>query len=147
MVNLEARIRSSQGKVEVGELPTVSGDPLQMQQLFQNLIGNALKFHREGVPPEVKVSSRPGSPGSVEICVEDNGTGFDVSMLEQIFHPFHRLHGRSEYEGSGIGLAICRKIAERHGGSITATSEVGKGSTFIVALPEGANPKEKILFK
>jgi len=135
LVNLEARVRTSQGRVEIDELPTIKGDQLQIQQLFQNLIGNALKFHRPDVPPVVRLSSQPGSPGFIEICIEDNGIGFDVGMLEQIFHPFQRLHSRMEYEGTGIGLAICRKIVERHGGSITATSVVGEGSTFIVTLP------------
>src|SRR6202021_2518034 len=104
----------------------------------QNLLGNALKFHKPGVPPLVTVRSRPveltGLP-AVEISIQDNGIGFDEKYLDRIFTIFQRLHGRSEYEGTGIGLAICRKIAQRHGGDITATSAPGKGAKFVVSLP------------
>ncbi len=135
--DLEVRIEQLQARVEVGELPTVEADPLQMRQLFQNLIGNALKFHREGVAPVVRVRSEPlnGSEGQYRIMVEDNGVGFDEKYADRLFQVFQRLHGRSEYEGTGIGLAICRKIIERHGGSITAQSAPDRGATFVVTLP------------
>jgi signal transduction histidine kinase len=120
----------------VADLPTLQAEPSQMRQLFQNLLSNALKFHREGVPPVVKVYTAPASPETIEIRVEDNGIGFDDAYLEKVFQPFTRLHGRSEYEGSGIGLAVCRKIMERHGGSLTAASQEGQGSTFIIKLPK-----------
>jgi signal transduction histidine kinase len=114
-----------------------------MIQVFQNLIGNALKFHEDGKPPEIKIYCRELADvnGMYEICIEDNGIGFDPRYVDKIFLPFQRLHGRSsEYEGVGMGLAICKKIVERHGGKITASSELGKGSTFIVTLPrEGKN--------
>jgi signal transduction histidine kinase len=117
-----------------------------MRQLFQNLIGNALKFHRADEPPLVKVSVQSpnghgGYPAGADanercqIMIEDNGIGFDEKYCDRIFAMFQRLHGRHEYEGTGIGLAVCQKIAKRHGGSVTARSTLGKGSTFIVTLP------------
>jgi light-regulated signal transduction histidine kinase (bacteriophytochrome) len=109
-----------------------------MTQLFQNLIGNAIKYKQNGQPPKVKIYSRLRRDRAA-IYVEDNGIGFDEKYLERIFAPFERLHGRSEYEGVGMGLAICRKIVERHGGTITAKSAPGKGSTFIVRLPAKQN--------
>jgi light-regulated signal transduction histidine kinase (bacteriophytochrome) len=145
--DLEVCLEQTQGQVEVGELPTLNSDPLQMRQLMQNLIGNALKFHRKGEPPKVRIYSQPlkgenqpalgdaAKPTHCQICVEDNGIGFDTQYLERIFQAFHRLHGRNDYEGTGMGLAICRKIAERHNGSISAHSTQGQGSTFIVTLP------------
>jgi len=137
--NLEIMIRETNAHVEVGELPTVQADRFQMIQLFQNLIGNALKYHRDGQAPDVKIYVRSGSEGGTyEICVEDNGIGFQEKYIDRIFLPFQRLHGRSsDYGGVGMGLAICKKIVERHCGEITARSELGKGSTFIVTLPAG----------
>jgi signal transduction histidine kinase len=132
--NLETSLAKSHGTVEVHDLPWVEADLLQMTQLFQNLIGNAVKFARDGVPPEVRVYSWV-SGEKCELHVEDNGIGFDPEYAEQIFAPFERLHGVGRYEGVGMGLAICRKIVERHGGSISAKSTPGKGSTFIVTLP------------
>jgi len=117
-----------------------------MRQLLQNLISNALKFHAAAVKPEVIVSARlldnadslPGAMPGDQIChliVQDNGIGFDERYLDRIFQVFQRLHSRSEYEGTGIGLAVCRKIADRHGGLISAKSAEGDGATFIVTLP------------
>ena len=137
---LEIRIRETGGSVEVQRLPTLLADGSQITQIFQNLIGNALKFHKDGERPVVKISSQPLEgirAGGHKIFVEDNGIGFDEQYLERIFMPFQRLHGRSEYSGVGMGLAICKKIVERHGGHITAKSAPGKGSTFIVTLPTG----------
>jgi PAS domain S-box-containing protein len=136
--NLEMVMGEKNAEVEIGDLPTIEADRVQMIQLFQNLIGNALKFGRDGVTPHIKIYGREDwhTEGAYEICVEDNGIGFDEKYLDKIFQPFQRLHGRScEYEGEGMGLAICRKILERNGGKITAKSELGKGSTFIVTLP------------
>jgi PAS domain S-box-containing protein len=132
--DLEAQITKTGGQVVIDDLPPVQGDPLQLRLLLQNLIGNALKYHIPETPPVVKVHARQ-IPGWVEIMVEDNGIGFDQKEVEKIFQPFQRLVGRNHYEGTGIGLAICKKIVERHGGEITAISEPGKGSTFIVTLP------------
>ncbi len=133
--DLEVRIEQTQGKVEVGNLPSIEGEPLQMRQLFQNLIGNALKFHRADIAPIVKVKSKPLPGNLVEITVEDNGIGFSMEFLDTIFQPFKRLHGKSEYEGSGIGLSICRKIVDRHNGTISAQSSPGEGSIFTVTMP------------
>lgn len=138
--DLEGRIAQVGGQVVIGSLPTVDADALQMRQLLQNVIGNALKFHREGVPPLVKVRSRIVSRTDADgdmcrISIEDNGIGFDEKYVDRIFQAFQRLHGQQAYEGTGIGLAVCRKIVERHGGSITATSQPGQGTTFIIVLP------------
>jgi light-regulated signal transduction histidine kinase (bacteriophytochrome) len=138
--DLEDRIQRTNGRVEIGPLPTLEADPSQMRQLFQNLIGNGLKFVRPNEPPIVEVASRvlPPEEGSAECCeitVRDNGIGFEEVYLDRIFELFQRLHGRQEYEGTGMGLAICRKIVERHGGSITARSAPGEGATFLIRLP------------
>ncbi|MBI5484014.1 MAG: hypothetical protein HY888_06085, partial [Deltaproteobacteria bacterium] len=118
-----------------GPLPSVMADKMQMAQLFQNLIGNALKFRKEEVPPLIRVSGRTLEDGSAEITIEDNGIGFDEKYLDRIYTLFQRLHGRDEYEGTGIGLALCSKIIERHKGTIAARSIPGQGATFIVTLP------------
>ena len=133
--DLSIPLAESGASVAVDELPTVVGGPVQMRQLFQNLLSNALKY-RGDEPPKIRVWAvcDRQSPG-IEIRVRDNGIGFDESSLSRLFQPFSRLQGRGEYEGTGMGLAICRRIVERHGGSITATSAPGKGSTFIVVLP------------
>jgi len=133
--DLEVRIVMTGGEVHVETLPAISADPTQMRQLFQNLIGNALKFHKPGEKPMVQVRSVSCTDSGCRIIVEDNGIGFEERYLERIFAPFQRLHGRNEYEGTGMGVAICKKIIERHGGSITAKSNPGKGSTFIIELP------------
>lgn len=138
--DLEARIRETHGRVEIGELPTIEADPVQMRQVLQNLIGNALKFHQADQFPVVTVSAKYSTdPQTAEpmcqLFVTDNGIGFDEKYLDRIFTVFQRLHGRSQYEGTGIGLAVVRKIVARHGGSVTAKSAPGQGSTFIVTLP------------
>jgi PAS domain S-box-containing protein len=132
--DLDLRIEAAGAEVELAELPVIEADPSQMTQLFQNLIANAVKFHRPEEPPRIKIFSS-AKAGWCEVYVEDNGIGFHERHSKLIFTPFERLHGRGEYEGVGMGLAICRKIAERHGGRITARSTPGKGSTFIVTLP------------
>lgn len=132
--DLEIRTHEVGAHVEIGKLPAIDADPLQMRQLLQNLISNALKFHREGVPPLVTVAGNVDGE-KVQIAVTDNGIGFEEKYAERIFTMFERLHGRGTYEGTGIGLAICRKIVERHGGEIVARSEPGVGSTFTVTLP------------
>jgi signal transduction histidine kinase len=150
--DLEARIERTGGRVEVEALPTLDADPLQMRQLLQNLLGNGLKFHRRDAPPVIRLSGELFKerrlarvfPGDLvcQITVSDNGIGFDEKHLEHIFAPFQRLHGRHEYEGTGMGLTICRKIVERHGGAITARSTPGEGSTFIVTLPVTQSPEK-----
>jgi signal transduction histidine kinase len=129
------RLLQTGGRIEIDELPVIEADAVQMRLLLQNLLGNALKFHRPGVQPQVKITSQPAAINAIELKVEDNGIGFDPSYAGELFQPFHRLHGKSTYEGTGMGLTICRKIAERHGGSISAKSDPGNGSTFTVSLP------------
>jgi signal transduction histidine kinase len=152
--DLETRVQQTGGRVEIGALPEIEADPLQMRQLLQNLIGNALKFYRPGVAPVVKLDGHcvsendeirgevdgQGAPseaanGFCQITVTDNGIGFEEKYLDRIFTPFQRLHGRGEYEGTGMGLSVCRKIVERHGGAITARSQPGAGSAFLITLP------------
>ncbi len=145
LFNLEDLIDRSNGAVALSELPRVEGDPHQMVQLMQNLIGNALKFRRPGDPPSIRIDHRKpprseGAPARCELRFEDNGIGIDMRSAEQIFKPFHRLHGRGEYEGAGMGLAICRKIVERHDGEIRVESEEGRGSVFVVTLPLKQSP-------
>jgi PAS domain S-box-containing protein len=133
--DLELRIEETGGKVEVGELPVLRGDPLQLRQLMQNLIGNALKYNRKGEPAHVSVSCQVEGNGYIKINIRDKGIGFHMKDARRIFQPFVRLHGRSEYDGTGMGLAICQKIVERHGGSIIAESKLGIGTTFSIILP------------
>jgi len=138
--DLEARIAVSGGTVEAGRLPTIEADPTQMRQLFQNLIGNALKFRKPDVPPVVRISGELVEVDGRKWCrlvVADNGIGFDNQYAERIFGVFERLHGRAEYEGTGMGLAIVRKLVTRHGGTITADGKPGEGATFTILLPAG----------
>jgi PAS domain S-box-containing protein len=125
--DLEVQISETGAIVDVGDLPTIQADPLQMRQLLQNLIGNSLKFHKKGTSPTIRVRTEDveaseGAERLLRLLVEDDGIGFDEKYLDRIFTVFQRLHGRTEYQGTGVGLAICRKIAQRHGGRITATS-------------------------
>lgn len=141
--DLEVRIEQTGAAVEVGELPTVEADPLQMRQLLLNLVSNALKFQPSGQKPRVKIGGaiarqsfgREGADEIGEIVVQDNGIGFDEKYLEKIFVVFQRLHGRDHFAGTGVGLAVCRRITDRHSGSITARSRPGEGASFIVRLP------------
>jgi PAS domain S-box-containing protein len=134
--DLESRVAESGGRVDVGELPSIDADATQMQQLLQNLFGNALKFHRADAPPVVRVSSHALPDGKrFEMTVQDEGLGFEQQYAERIFGMFQRLHGRSEFEGTGIGLAVCRKIVERHDGTIVARGVPGEGAAFTVTLP------------
>jgi PAS domain S-box-containing protein len=145
--DLEGRIELVKGRVELGTLPIIDAEALQMRQLLQNLIGNALKFRRPEEPPVVKVEAQiipdPVTPAKklCRLTVSDNCIGFNEKYLDRIFNVFQRLHTRNEYEGTGMGLAIVRKIALYHGGDITAKSKPGQGSTFILTLPV-VHPKE-----
>ncbi len=147
--DLELLIEETGAVIEVESLPTVPGDRSQLSQLFQNLLSNALKFRRPGTIPTVRVSRHrvaaadlPPSalpsrvaPAYHRIDVTDNGIGFEEQYADRIFQVFQRLHGKAEYAGTGIGLAICKKVAANHGGGITARSQPGQGATFSVYLP------------
>jgi len=175
--DLESRIEQAGAHIQIGELPTIEGDPLQLRLLMQNLIGNAVKFRAPGRPPVVQVyivteqadlahSAALADAGSSEagqshatsslatlssdhrvcrIAVQDNGIGFDERHADRIFGIFERLQSRADYDGTGIGLATCRKIAERHGGSIAATSKPGLGSRFVVTLPVHQTSSDPVL--
>ncbi len=134
--DLEARIAQSNAQLNIDHLPTLEADVTQMRQLLQNLIGNALKYHQDGLPPVVTVTSRPLRDGFWEIIVCDNGIGIESHHISRIFQPFERLHSGDLFDGSGMGLAICKKIVGRHGGSIHVTSQPNEGTSFIVTLPE-----------
>lgn len=133
--NLKLAVEVKRPAISIGPMPVVSGDPVLLTQLFQNLIGNALKFSGKETP-RIQISA-------VRQCCEwifsvaDNGIGMEAQYLERIFAIFHRLHSREEYPGTGIGLALCKRIAEIHGGRIWAESEPGKGSVFHFSLPAG----------
>lgn len=133
--DLETTIAEAAGCVNVGPLPTIQGDPLEMRQLLQNLVGNALKYRRPDTPPVVDVQCVNPLGPRCTISVRDNGIGFDQEYAERIFKMFTRLHGRKQYAGTGIGLAICKQIVERHGGSISAVGTHGEGAVFYITLP------------
>ncbi len=135
IIDLEPRIERSSARIHTDNLPLLEGDEAQLQRLFQNLIGNAIKFAPPGNPPRVSIKSKQINAQYAEISVEDNGIGFDEKYADLIFKPFQRLHTQSQYEGTGMGLSICQKIALRHGGKISVTSTVDKGTTFTVRLP------------
>ena len=132
--DLEVAITEIEADIKVTELPIIEADSSQMYQLFLNLIDNALKFHRFGVRPSVRITSRIVEK-DCKISIADNGIGFEERYAERIFNVFERLHNRGEYTGTGVGLAICRRIVEYHGGNIYSQSKLGEGSTFIVTLP------------
>jgi len=145
LYDFAVRIEETQAKVEVEDLPVIQSDKTQMRQLLQNLIGNALKFHKPDEAPVVRVSARlmkerrqqDGLRTSIlcQLRIEDEGIGMDAQYTDRIFGMFKRLHGRDEFEGTGIGLAVCKKIVERCGGTITVQSQLGQGSTFLLTLP------------
>ncbi len=154
LTDLELAIQEAGAITEIGPLPIVQGDRPQLGQLFQNLISNAVKFRRldradPASVPHIRIDCqrlpaaelpngvKPARPAEqfYQIRVVDNGIGFDEKYLDRIFEVFQRLHGRSQYAGTGIGLAIVQKVAENHGGAITATSQPGQGATFWVYLP------------
>lgn len=135
VTDLKDIIQETMARVEVSEMPTIEADETQIRQLVYNLISNAIKFHQEGKPPAVKVYTRPVGEDKIQLVIEDDGIGFNEEHVDRIFKPFERLHGVGQYAGTGIGLAICQKVAERHGGNITAKSALNAGATFMVQLP------------
>jgi light-regulated signal transduction histidine kinase (bacteriophytochrome) len=134
--DLRRELPETAGTVEMDELPRIQADENQMRLLFRNLLCNSLKFRKTEEPPRIFIRTGAQDNGTVEILVEDNGIGFDEQYRDRIFQPFQRLHARDEYPGTGMGLAICQKIVQRHRGKITAQSEPGKGSVFTVTLPK-----------
>jgi PAS domain S-box-containing protein len=142
-LELATMLDEMQGIIHVPQpLPSVQADPSQMHQLFQNLIGNGLKFHKEGIPPEIIIRAYEVENNMIRMEIEDNGIGIDEKYHSQLFTMFKRLHSREEYEGTGIGLASCKKIVERHGGNIGIKSTLDKGSTFWFTLPRERYLKE-----
>ncbi|KQS26847.1 PAS domain-containing protein [Dyadobacter sp. Leaf189] len=151
LADLEISIQEHETEIVVNEMPEVHGNALQLTQLLQNLVSNAIKYRKTDVPSRIELSYRDATEaelstipklledhGYIRLEVSDNGIGFDETHLDRIFQMFQRLHGRSEFSGSGIGLALCKKVAQNHHGYITATSTVGAGSTFIVFLPKSS---------
>jgi signal transduction histidine kinase len=134
--DLEVLINKSEAKIQFSSLPTIEGNPSQIRQLFQNFLSNAIKFHEVGKPPKIEIKSRLNKQSGWEISIKDQGIGFNEKYKDRIFRPFERLHGRNEYEGTGMGLAICQKIAENHGGAISVKSQPGKGTCFSVIFPQ-----------
>lgn len=139
--DMEINIAQRQAKVQVDPLPVVLADRIQMRQLFQNLLANAIKFSQTNIPPLIQVTAKIIDNSLLELRFRDNGIGFDEKNAQDIFIPFYKLHGREEYEGTGIGLSICEKIVHRHKGTIRAHSVPGNGATFIILLP--LHPGEK----
>jgi signal transduction histidine kinase len=146
LADLDQIVAGTQARVEIGSLPRIEADPVQMRQLFQNLVANALKYRAPDTSPRVTIDAEyldhrdrvvvPGPAASLaRIRVTDNGIGFEPEYAERIFELFQRLHGRDQYDGTGIGLGMCRRIVTRHGGTITAEGLPGDGATFIVTLP------------
>jgi light-regulated signal transduction histidine kinase (bacteriophytochrome) len=141
--DLAAAIAEAKASVTRDALPIVTGDPTQVRQVFQNLIANGIKFHRPDETPLVHVSAIQ-EDRAWTFKIVDNGIGIEPQYQERIFALFQRLHSRADYPGTGIGLAICKKIVERHGGQIRVDSEPGRGTTFVVTLPMTPVPKEKV---
>ena len=135
LADMEIDIEKSAAQVQVDPLPEVWGIPSQMRQLFQNLISNGIKFRKAGIVPRIHIYSQSNGLNHYRIIVKDNGIGFDSKYAEEIFTVFKRLHSYHEFEGSGVGLSICKKIIERHNGMIRAESIPGDGSKFIIDLP------------
>lgn len=143
--DFESKVKELQAEIHVEELPVIQGDAVLMRRLFQNLIGNALKFHKVGVSPVIRISGmmiqdrrQIGTKNSKKLCqisIEDRGIGIPSECLDKIFGMFKRLHRKDEYEGTGIGLAVCKRIADQYGGAISVQSALGEGSIFTVTLP------------
>jgi len=132
--DLEVTIKETNAQINIDTLPSIQADPIQIQQLFQNIIGNALKYRKPDIPPVINVTSKKNID-NLEISISDNGIGFEEKYVDKVFGIFQRLVTRSEYEGTGIGLSTCKKIVERHGGKIWAHSKLNVGTTFSFTIP------------
>jgi len=145
LLDLEVSLSEKHAVVNAQPLPTIEGSSILLYQLFYNLIFNSIKFAKDGIPPDIKITSEnvapPGNGGNVNddyvlIKIDDNGIGFSNADAKRIFKPFSRLNSKDKYEGTGLGLALCKKIVERHGGTIEAHGVEGIGSTFLIILPK-----------
>ncbi|MFZ3206872.1 MAG: ATP-binding protein [Pseudomonas sp.] len=133
--DMESTLERTQAQVDYAQLPTIMGDATQLRQVLQNLISNAVKFQAPGVRPVIRIYTEHEDVATWNLCVADNGIGFDEKYLDRIFNPFQRLHSHQAYAGTGIGLAVVKKIVERHGAHISAISSPGKGSVFCITFP------------
>ncbi|HET6225939.1 MAG TPA: PAS domain-containing protein [Bacteroidia bacterium] len=136
--DLEIALQRTDGKIQYHQLPTLEGAPVLLYQLFYNLINNSIKFAKTDVPPHITITSeieKGNKKNTAHIAVKDNGVGFESYQADKIFETFTRLNSKDKYEGTGLGLSLCKKIVERHGGTITANSNPGKGATFVIKLP------------
>lgn len=133
--DLELLVQESGAKIQMNELPVIEAIPHQMRQLFQNIISNAIKYQKPGVQPEIRISGHTLDANQVSVVVSDNGVGFEAKDADKVFLLFHRLHTLDKKPGSGIGLALCKKIVQNHGGSISVKSQPGTGTTFTIVLP------------
>jgi light-regulated signal transduction histidine kinase (bacteriophytochrome) len=136
--DLEVIIQEKHAIIHYKDLPALEGSPILIYQLFYNLVNNSLKFAKAGEAPEVSITSKaiyPEGKGFTQIVIRDNGIGFEQEQAEKIFNTFARLNSKDNYEGTGLGLALCKKIVERHHGTIEATGEINKGATFTITLP------------
>lgn len=133
--DLEVLVEQKKVTIDYGNLPEIEGAEVLLYQLFLNLVSNSIKFSKPDVPPVIKISSEPIDDKFTKITVEDNGLGFAPHQADRIFNMFSRLHSKDKYEGTGLGLALCKKIVQRHGGSIEASGVLGKGAVFIIRLP------------
>jgi len=138
LADLHKAITDAEAEIKVGELPVIKAYPTEMKQIFQNLIINAIKFRKKEVAPKIEIAAER-QDGSWKFMVRDNGIGIDTQHADRIFVIFQRLHTRNEYEGSGIGLSNCKKIAELHGGNIWVESKPGEGSNFLFTIKEQLN--------
>ena len=127
--------QSAKGEINYSNLPQIEGNKIQIDQLFINLITNSLKYKQEDKAPIIKIFQRSNENGFCEILIEDNGIGFDEKYVDKIFEPFQRLHNRTEYKGTGLGLTICKKIVDRHNGTLSVKSSPKKGTIFIIKFP------------
>ncbi len=144
IIDLEILIKETNTKIEIGDLPIIDGNSFHLLRLFQNLLSNAIKYGREGVAPKIKIfDTTPAHSKYCEINIQDNGIGFDEKYIDRIFKPFQRLHRIDQFGGTGMGLAICKKIVDRHNGTITAKSVSQKGTTFTLRLPIKQTRKSK----
>jgi signal transduction histidine kinase len=145
LLNLEDRQEQTKGQINVNEMPSLEAIPFQMRQLFQNLISNSLKYHRQEVTPVVNITSSYKEDNKLSITIEDNGIGIDEKYFDRVFKMFERLHGKNSYEGTGIGLAICKKIVDRHGGEIFLEKPAHEGTKVNIILPLRQSLLEKAI--